>query len=361
MKEYPLSMAPGYLSHWSVSDAVRELVQNALDRTEELLYRWYEEEDGRHTLTLTTPDVTLHQSLLLLGNGTKSDDEGSRGGFGEGMKASMLILAREGFNLVINNGSNIWMPVYKMNEMYDTEMLYVIETEGNPTGEDLVFTIPGLTSEEKETIISNTLAMQEGFKHVKGTFILDQPEHKGRVYVGGLFVATSDMVKGYNFSPEDVKLNRDRQMLPEWDLKKLVSELWCDSIPPAEVVAAVLDNTNDLSHISYTYSIPQSVNKAALDKHIEMHGNVPIADNYYRQQEMIEEGYTDTVFTGNRAFAEMVRECDDYKEVAKEVRISPEQFIRDTLEHIACMIPEDYEDEFDEESQRLIKEAKKWK
>ena len=30
MREYPLTMSAEYIAHWSVADAVRELVQNAL-------------------------------------------------------------------------------------------------------------------------------------------------------------------------------------------------------------------------------------------------------------------------------------------------------------------------------------------
>jgi len=63
---YKLSLSPNYVSEWTPSDAIRELTQNALDNSEELDYTWLQGDEG-WKLTITTPNVELPPSLLLLG------------------------------------------------------------------------------------------------------------------------------------------------------------------------------------------------------------------------------------------------------------------------------------------------------
>lgn len=92
MKTIELSLSPKYVSGWGVEEAVREILQNAIDQ----------KADGaevsvsydRETLSILTDGARLKTSTLLLGESGK-DDERYIGKYGEGYKLALLVLTRE--------------------------------------------------------------------------------------------------------------------------------------------------------------------------------------------------------------------------------------------------------------------------
>jgi hypothetical protein len=67
----------------------------------------------------------------------------------------------------------------------------------------------------------------EIIKTKAGTLLLNE-EYKGRVYVRGLFVRTfEDLQCGYDL--QSVQLDRDRQMIDEWQLHWQLGELWASA------------------------------------------------------------------------------------------------------------------------------------
>ena len=365
IKEYPLSLSVDYLAHWTVEDAIREILQNALDRGQ-LQYIWNVlTESNDYSLAVYTPDVQLHQSLLLLGNGTKQ--EGDRGGFGEGFKLALLILAREGMNVKVTNGNKIWTPVLRDDPLFGTEMLYIIETENPDEPVGLMYEISGLTSIEKDNVEERTLAMHtkeqigEITETNKGRILHDKPN---MIYVGGLYVCKSSGLEcGYDFNPNVLELNRDRQAVPSWDMKREAQNMWLFSENNDKILDMVLNVSGEMDSLHYNYERTQDTCKVFYEKHIEMHGDVPIADTKRDLDRMISEGYTDTVFIGNENFSDTVRKCKDYKEVPKEIILTPTEILkeigRDCFEehsvgHPAVVIMyEDY--------QELIERSKGWK
>lgn len=322
MKEYPLSLSVDYLAHWTVEDAVREILQNALDRGN-LNYDWERNTQGAG-LKINTPDVQLHQSLLLLGNGTKG--EGDRGGFGEGFKLALLILAREGLSVQVINGNKIWTPELREDPLFETQMLYIVETDNPNEDTGLTYVIKGLSAIERLNIINRTLDMQDSLnlgkvtQTDKGRILHDKA---GMIYVGGLFVCQyGQMDCGYDFEPNVLELNRDRQAVPDWDMKRQAQDMWLLS-DSDKVVDMVLNKASEMSTFQYNYSVPSEVCDKFLDKHIEMHGNVPIANTKKDLDEMVVKGYTDAVFIGNEGFSQAVRQSKKYVEVRKEAVLTP--------------------------------------
>tara|TARA_R110002153_G_scaffold268311_1_gene432997 strand:- start:1825 stop:2346 length:522 start_codon:yes stop_codon:yes gene_type:complete len=140
------------------------------------------------------------------------------------------------------------------------------------------------------------------------------------------------MKNGYNFKPEMVKLNRDRQTLSNWDMKTLTERMWLEEGSPEVVVSMCLDKVDDISHLQYDYSYPEAVTAEALKTHIAIHGDVPIADTKSQLDMMIKEGYTDTAFIGNENFSNLVRAAKGYKEVPKDVVKTPTELITEYVE-----------------------------
>jgi hypothetical protein len=89
---------------WGIWEAIRDLVQNALDETE--TYQWGYDDEG---LWLADKGKGVAIADFLLGP-PKLKSEYARGRFGEGMKISCLALLRSGYNVHIETvDRELWM------------------------------------------------------------------------------------------------------------------------------------------------------------------------------------------------------------------------------------------------------------
>ena len=146
MKKYWTTYLKDYWHDWTPANAIREISQNALDSDAAFEYDFRGD-----TLEFTSKGVELPASTILLGMTTKRNDDNTVGGKGEGWKASCVILLREGFDVVIHNGSKIWTPSFEFNEVFGREVFVITETEGS--GEDLTFIISGVSEGLKAEVI----------------------------------------------------------------------------------------------------------------------------------------------------------------------------------------------------------------
>ena len=103
-KTYELTLCKSYVSRWGVPEAIRELIQNALDSDSPFKYEWKRTREGAWVLVLMSEFTTLPPQTLLLGYTSKADDEESIGSFGEGYKLALLVLARNGYDIDMFNG-----------------------------------------------------------------------------------------------------------------------------------------------------------------------------------------------------------------------------------------------------------------
>ena len=78
-KVYELPISIDYVQHWGMAEAIREIIQNALDSESPFAYTL---EDN--TLTISSSHARLEPTSLLLGSTTKADNKEAIGSFGEG-------------------------------------------------------------------------------------------------------------------------------------------------------------------------------------------------------------------------------------------------------------------------------------
>ena len=104
MKSVKLTITPTYVSHWSWWEGARELIQNAID-------------SGDHDVNFIKDSICIDSyggklpiQSLLLGKTSKEDDETKIGKYGEGMKLAFLCLLREGADVTMWNGKDVWKP-----------------------------------------------------------------------------------------------------------------------------------------------------------------------------------------------------------------------------------------------------------
>jgi len=215
----PLTISRGYVSNWGIWEAAREIKQNALD-TKDYEVRY---EDNR--MIIETRAGVLDRKNLLLGISSKRDDKESIGTYGEGFKLALLVLLREGKEVVIKNGADTWTPCFEMHPSVHDECLTILIEENvvEDNENKVVFIIDGLTPEEIEEIQEKTLHnfdKNSVLASYKQSFCWPIESGLGKLYVGGLFVCElgNNYKLNYNFSPDILELDRDRQSVCTFSL-----------------------------------------------------------------------------------------------------------------------------------------------
>lgn len=232
MSKYELTISSNYVKHWGVWEGVREFFQNAIDEENsnpdhKMLWKY---EDG--CLTIINRNCKLSINSLLLGNTSKSDGK-SIGQFGEGYKVAIVVLLREGKKITIHNGDELWNVRFVNSRRYKDQVPVIETSKFGIIGSDLIIEIEGITEEEWEEITNNILQIRETIYGVDpdqvdteyGSILPDMP---GRIYVEGLYISTKESLKyGYNFKSYTCTLNRDRNILSDFEITWNASRIGC--------------------------------------------------------------------------------------------------------------------------------------
>lgn len=137
---------------------------------------------------------------------------------------------------------------------------------------NLIIEIGGITEEVFSKITDNTLFLQNELGRViskdgvKSRILLD-PRFAHKVFVGGLYVCSSEAIKfGYDFDAGILTLDRDRGLGDGINLKFKTSSLWLD-IADAEDIHRFLE-LPDLEYVHYVYSQVESTKSKLLENPI---------------------------------------------------------------------------------------------
>ena len=261
MKEYNFTITRNYVSDWGLIEGVREILQNAIDSSGEMSVSI-----DNNTLTISNKDVKLPIKSLLMGYGTKTNDSSSIGGKSEGSLLAIMVLIREGYDVLVTNDDEYWMPKFTYNKDLEEEIL-TIEVEHSNPQHIFKYEISGLSEYDIETLLEEFPILDkeingENYESVEtqcGEIILDE-KYKGRMFVEGLPIQRDDNFEfGYNFKTEYVKLDRDRKAINYYELRgltaqSLVTAKEChpeifkaisDSCVDARDIIEVLDDASD--------------------------------------------------------------------------------------------------------------------
>lgn len=264
-KIYPLTLTRNYVSDWTVTDAVREIFQNAIDNEAGWEYKIISPKDGEdkenHSILVTSFSTDLPVSTLLLGNSGKAKDATKVGQFGEGYKLAALVLTREGKELkVFHPGNKAWDFEFAFEPTFGCEMLRVSEYAASYWSEflksGLGFLIEGLTSTELEAIKQMYLPAHEEHAVIKyktpfGNILANKP---GQLFVKGLFVCETELVYGYDLNPDQIQLGRDRQVVDSWNLRWKTKDLWISAVSGSVLIQMMKEEIPDVELIEYVAS-----------------------------------------------------------------------------------------------------------
>lgn len=328
MKKYPLSLSPDYCNDWTPADALREIIQNCLDSEAPFEYGY----DG-DTAKFTSKNTTLSSSTLLLGNTSKRGDSESVGGYGEGYKIALLVLCREGFKVVIENGNKTWLPMYEYNDLFESQALVIYEELTQSMNQDLTFIVEGIDEDTWEETKERCLYLQEDLGEVieteDGTILKDI---EGKLFVGGLYISDTALRYSYDFHPSKLKLNRDRRSVSGFELEWATSIMWAKANKADEVAEHVHNNIPDVQYFE-THAYKSYDNKDAIFAlYKEKYDGKVLADNYQEQTDFEERGIKNVIVLGNSQFTKIVRSHSDYEEPEpEEPEMSPVEMLEDLL------------------------------
>lgn len=324
MSKYELSLSPDYVPSWTVVDAVRELFQNAVDQqaTVEGNEMYWKYLPGISEISLVgqlrigNKLSVLSSRSLLLGASTKVGDINTIGQFGEGYKVACLVLLRNGKKVTFYNygAKEVWTPRFKKSRKYGTDILeFDINTKfpwSKVPDNNLTIVIDGITPDEWTAIVESNLHLQEDVESIEVSQgrILTDIKHASKVFVNGLYVCEHKAyVKGYDFKPKLLRLDRDRKLASSFDLEWLSSKMYVDQ--DNEQMLALADtllsvDAADVKYIQHNISAFAPVSKKLAERSYETftnthgHNAVPVATQ--SDMERVPTGYKPVLVSENR-------------------------------------------------------------
>jgi hypothetical protein len=236
-----------YVRDWSVRDAIRELVANAIDGEVTSGGKFEAKHDAKkEILHLINRDTKVDARALYFGGTSKYGDDRLIGQYGEGLKIAMLVLARTGIKLVIRNGDEIWQPAIEPDKL-GFEVLTLNIKKGSDTNVDFKVEVHGVNTEAWHTIQDMFLHLRKPAK-IETTHsgeVIRDADYVGKIFVKGVYCThRPNYSTGYNFRNLDI--GRDRRIPSGWDMDYTISRIW-------EELA-----THDAAHMNELYKTLRS-------------------------------------------------------------------------------------------------------
>jgi hypothetical protein len=302
---YELPLSKNYVRHWGFKEAIREILQNALDSESPFEYSLNED-----SLKVHSRFTILSPATLLLGQTSKADSTDTIGSFGEGYKIALLVLLREGYQVIVHNGSVDWVPEFRHSKLFGGEILCIKEVSATKANEGITFEVLGLGQGDAAAIRSTCLRMQtdlgETIDVARGRILKEKP---GKLYVGGLFVCDTDLVYGYDVKPEFLRLERDRQTVSSFDLLWLTKEMWFESQRFNDVAELIEEGVKDLEYGHY--DTPELIKEACYNAFRSKHPGKVIAKSKEDLDNLVKRGMTNTIYLGS-TFGSVVSSSTSY-------------------------------------------------
>ena len=169
VSKYELAISTGYVPDWGVTEAFRELFQNALDNeitNPENKMEWKYDEESE-TLTISNKTSVLQAETLLLGSSTKANDKYTIGKHGEGYKIAFMVLLRNNKSIRVYNYGNreTWEVKLVKSKRYNGQMLTTVFVEKEAIwhkvpNNNLIIEVSGVNKDEYNEIVARNLHLR---------------------------------------------------------------------------------------------------------------------------------------------------------------------------------------------------------
>lgn len=292
-----LTVSPDYVETWGVWEAVRELIQNALDSRDRgnalSITRGVGE---KKTIRITNTGTHLSRQTLLLGATDKRGDSSQRGHFGEGYKLAFLVLCRKGVDVQVRTGSEMWTPFIEKSTTFGGNLLKV-KVRQQPKFESKVeIQLHGLSDTDWETIqgllidiegMPKTRTKKGEAIRVGSDAILTGDRFRGLLFSRGLFVSRLPDNFAFGYDLSDVTLDRDRKQAETWSLRSNIKHVLSRALESGTVdrkrlYALLGEDSGEESILGayYEYEVgPDSLAEELAAEFLEAHGEdaIPVS------------------------------------------------------------------------------------
>jgi len=200
-----LTIEKSYCKEWTIRDAIRQIVPNALDTGTEVMFG-----DSGIFQIVRDKGIGVKLSDFIIGRSSKRNNKLVIGQFGEGLKIGCLVLAREGRQIYILSHGKKYTFSMQFDDTWQEELL-TIDVEDTGTTEDIGTAVYlQALPEELEQARSLFLSLNpQGVLDKDGKTYEIIEGNAGIVWVNGLAVTKIDALYGYNFNDKEL-VNRDR-------------------------------------------------------------------------------------------------------------------------------------------------------
>lgn len=226
---YPISS--DYCGSWTIRDAIRELIANALDTGTDIRVE-YHNKKGR---IIDSGDGILMKHFIFGISQKGKDDIGQ---FGEGLKVSSLVLARNKREITIQTAGYTYNPTIEKYNEFDTNLFTVYFKKNQRTkGTIIDFDCTKKELEDAKNLFSCFRTNKS--KPIETTNLdvfIDEPK---QIYVNGLKTQELDTMFGYNIKDKSLVVSRDRNQVDFYRLTNLMSEFFANTNNP-DVIEKIL-------------------------------------------------------------------------------------------------------------------------
>jgi len=341
MTKYVTNFARTCFDHWSASKAISEFIQNWLDSDGE---RDYDITDTG--ITLTNKNIKVSNKLLMMGKSDKRDDPSKRGRFGVGSLQAMVVLIDLGIDITIYNNDVKWTPVWEHSELFNDDVMVVLETDMSRPNNNFSIVIEGLDYQTLDEIRIRCLEFQDRevlFSTKYGDLIETLNGETGEIYVGDLYVCQNPSFSYcYNFKPEFVKLCQDRNLVSQWDLQELTSKLIIATndveLIKQSINLCTLDTRNCNQYWDSSQRTSPEVDDALAQEFLEKHGTALVTNDPHKFQEMTRLGNKVALVQTESLFKAITR-SKVYKEAIEDV----EEIVKERFCDLALKVLDDLE------------------
>lgn len=221
MINYPITAS--YVSDWGLREALREIIQNALDAGDMQIGR----HNGDDNHWVISNQGSFDREVLLLGNSIKSD--GAIGKYGEGMKLAMLVLARMEIAHCVQAGEKQYYGRFAVSS-FEQPTFTIYEAECART-ERVEFHIHCDIHDIVHDIYKD----------------IDHGICEQGLYVNGLYVSDLPGFRyGYNMPNDMVNLDRDRRSVDTAVVKAYAAKLILAERTYSEIADLLFDQVQDV-------------------------------------------------------------------------------------------------------------------
>lgn len=389
MATYNLNMTNDFCLHWGFWEAIREILQNATDEAiinpeNEVLIDYNPEKE---LLVVSNKNSVLERKSLLFGGTTKNKNNKTVGKFGEGYKIGLMILKRIGHDVVIKNyaKNERWTVDVVSDRNYDDELVLKVNISKyyfkKLPNHNLAFEIKNVTKENWKEIQEKFLTIRKidkVFTAKDGNQLLLDENLKGYVFINGLFVEklNKEYSYGFNFTPVDLPLNRDRQSVLGFDFENLTKKLlskYADTNKEAtkDVVQKIKSNSREVSGMvgNYHFISNNNIKEELIESLKENNGELSYPVETQDEYEILKESYSEikpVIVT--KIEKEIIKRDPSYKNLEAfvdkmEVKTDSIKLNKSPYNDLHMFLLENKEEMFGvaiEEFEKLLEKSKDW-